>query len=153
LKLIEFTLNGKKRRLEVEEEALLLNVIRDQLNLTGTKYVCGTGECGSCTVLLDDAPVLSCITLAVEANGRSVTTVEGLAEENLSAVQTKLLEQGGVQCGFCTAGFVMVTQALVKENPHPTEAEVREFLKGNLCRCTGYVNVVKGVLAATGQQG
>ena len=146
---IEIAINGRKRQFDVEPNKLLLNLLRDELYLTGTKYGCGIGECGACTVLLDGAPVLACLTLAVDADGRRVDTIEGLAEgDRLDPVQEAFLEEGAVQCGFCTPGFIMTTKALLRENPDPSEEEIREYLKGNLCRCTGYVNIVKAVKRA-----
>jgi len=146
---IEFTLNGRRRQFDIEPNQLLLNLLRDKLYLTGTKYGCGIGECGTCTVLLDGEPVLSCLTLAADVDGREVETIEGLARgDDLDAVQEAYLEEGAVQCGFCTPGFIMTTKALLRENPKPTESEIREYLKGNLCRCTGYVNIVKAVKRA-----
>jgi len=146
---IEITVNGRARRFDVEPNKLLLNLVRDELHLTGTKYGCGIGECGACTVLLDGEAVLSCMVLAVDADGRSVETVEGVADgERLDPIQEAYIEEGAVQCGFCTPGFIMTTKALLKENPDPSEAEIREYLKGNYCRCTGYVNIVKAVQSA-----
>ena len=146
---IEITVNGRKRRFDVEPNKLLLNLVRDELYLTGTKYGCGIGECGACTVLLDGEAVLSCMVLAVDADGRSVETVEGVADgERLDPIQEAFIEEGAIQCGFCTPGFIMTTKALLKENPNPSEAEIREYLKGNYCRCTGYVNIVKAVQSA-----
>jgi carbon-monoxide dehydrogenase small subunit len=145
---IRLSLNGRERRFEIEDNALLLNVIREEAELTGTKYACGVGECGACTVLLDGEPVLSCLILAADADGRKVTTIEGIAAEGLADTQESLLEEGGVQCGFCTPGIVLVSEALLRENRAPTESEIRETLKGNLCRCTGYTNIVKGIKAA-----
>jgi carbon-monoxide dehydrogenase small subunit len=145
---IRLSLNGRERRFEIEDNALLLNVIREEAELTGTKYACGVGECGACTVLLDGEPVLSCLILAADADGRKVTTIEGIAVEGLADTQESLLEEGGVQCGFCTPGIVLVSEALLRENRAPTESEIRETLKGNLCRCTGYTNIVKGIKAA-----
>jgi carbon-monoxide dehydrogenase small subunit len=146
---IEFTVNGRKRQFDVEPNTLLLNLLREDLSLTGTKYGCGIGECGSCTVLVDGEPVPSCLTLAVEVDGREVVTIEGIAKGgNLSAVQEAFLEEGAIQCGYCTPGFVIASEALLRENPHPSEEEIREYLKGNLCRCTGYVNIVKAVKKA-----
>jgi len=146
---IEITVNGRARRFDVEPNKLLLNLVRDELHLTGTKYGCGIGECGACTVLLDGEAVLSCMVLAVDADGRSVETVEGVADgERLDPIQEAFIEEGAVQCGFCTPGFIMTTKALLKENPDPSEAEIREYLKGNYCRCTGYVNIVKAVQSA-----
>lgn len=146
---IEFTLNGRKRKLDVEPNQLLLNLLRDELGLTGTKYGCGIGTCGACTVLLEGEPVLSCLTLAVEVDGKTVETIEGLAEGgSLDQVQEAFIETGAIQCGFCTPGFIITAKALLKENPEPTEGEIREYLKGNLCRCTGYINIVKAVKLA-----
>ena len=146
---IEITINGRKRRFDVEPNKLLLNLVRDDLHLTGTKYGCGIGECGACTVHLDGEAVLSCMVLAVDADGRTVDTIEGVADVNkLDPVQEAYIEEGAIQCGFCTPGFVMTTKALLAENPDPSEAEIREYLKGNMCRCTGYVNIVKAVQSA-----
>jgi aerobic-type carbon monoxide dehydrogenase small subunit (CoxS/CutS family) len=146
---IEITVNGRARRFDVEPNKLLLNLVRDELHLTGTKYGCGIGECGACTVLLDGEAVLACMVLAVDADGRSVETVEGVADgDRLDPIQEAYIEEGAVQCGFCTPGFIMTTKALLKENPDPSEAEIREYLKGNYCRCTGYVNIVKAVQSA-----
>jgi carbon-monoxide dehydrogenase small subunit len=147
---IEIIVNGRKKRFNVEPNVLLLNLLRDEMHLTGTKYGCGIGECGACTVHLDGDPVLSCLTLAVDANGKRVDSIEGLSElGRLDPIQEAFLEDGAVQCGFCTPGFIMTTKALLKENPKPTEDEIREYLKGNLCRCTGYVNIVKAVQSAS----
>ena len=146
---IEITINGRKRRFDVEPNRLLLNLVRDDLHLTGTKYGCGIGECGACTVHLDGEAVLSCMVLAVDADGRSVDTIEGVADVNkLDSIQEAYIEEGAIQCGFCTPGFIMTTKALLAENPNPSEAEIREYLKGNYCRCTGYVNIVRAVQSA-----
>lgn len=146
---VEFTLNGMRRRFDVEPNQLLLNLLRENLYMTGTKYGCGIGECGACTVLVDGEPVLSCLTLVADVDGRNVETIEGLAEgDDLDVIQQAYLEEGAVQCGFCTPGFIMTTKALLKENPNPTEEEIREYLKGNYCRCTGYVNIIKAVKKA-----
>jgi aerobic-type carbon monoxide dehydrogenase small subunit (CoxS/CutS family) len=146
---VEFNLNGRRRRVDVEPNQLLLNLLREELGLTGTKYGCGIGVCGACTVLLDGEPVLSCLTLAVEVDGREVETIEGLGKgEGLDPLQEAFMEAGAIQCGFCTPGFIMTAKALLRENPEPTEREIREYLKGNLCRCTGYVNIVKAVKLA-----
>jgi len=146
---IELTINGKRRRFDVEANKLLLNLIRDEMYLTGTKYGCGIGECGACTVHLNGEAVLSCMVLAVDADGGCVDTIEGVADGGqLDPIQAAYLEEGAVQCGFCTPGFIMSTKALLRENPEPTEDEIREYLKGNLCRCTGYVNIVKAVQSA-----
>jgi len=146
---IEITVNGRKRRFDVEPNKLLLNLVRDELYLTGTKYGCGIGECGACTVLLDGEAVQACMVLAVDADGRCVETIEGVADgDKLDPIQEAYIEEGAIQCGFCTPGFIMTTKALLKENPDPSEAEIREYLKGNYCRCTGYVNIIKAVQSA-----
>ena len=146
---IEITINGRLRRFDVEPNKLLLNLVRDDLYLTGTKYGCGIGECGACTVHLDGEAVLACMVLAVDADGMKVDTVEGVADGNrLDPVQEAYIEEGAIQCGFCTPGFIMTTKALLAENPDPSEAEIREYLKGNYCRCTGYVNIVRAVQSA-----
>jgi carbon-monoxide dehydrogenase small subunit len=146
---IEITVNGAKRVFDVEPQTLLLNLLRDEMDLTGTKYGCGIGECGACTVLLDGDAVLACMVLAVDADDRRVDTIEGLAEGGkLHPIQEAYLDEGAVQCGYCTPGFIMATKALLDENPEPTEREIREYLNGNICRCTGYVNIVKAVQAA-----
>jgi len=146
---IEITINGRKRQFDVEPNKLLLNLVRDELYLTGTKYGCGIGECGACTVHLDGEAVLACMVLAVDADGRSVTTIEGVADGGkLDPVQEAYIEEGAIQCGFCTPGFIMSTKALLKENPDPSEKEIREYLKGNYCRCTGYVNIINAAQSA-----
>jgi aerobic-type carbon monoxide dehydrogenase small subunit (CoxS/CutS family) len=146
---ITITVNGKPRSFDVEPNTLLLNLIRENMLLTGAKYGCGVGECGACTVLLDGESVLACMILAVDADRRNVETVESLGEyDHLHPIQEAYLEEGAVQCGFCTPGFVMSTKALLSEKPQPTETEIREYLKGNMCRCTGYVNIVKAVQSA-----
>jgi len=151
---IQLTVNGAKRGFDVEPNTLLLNLIRDEMSLTGTKYGCGIGECGACTVLMDGEAVLACMILAVDADGRRVDTIEGLAEgSEPHPIQQAYLDEGAVQCGYCTPGFIMSTKALLDENPAPTEAEIREYLNGNLCRCTGYVNIVKAVQRAAEAMG
>ncbi|MHB8766997.1 MAG: (2Fe-2S)-binding protein, partial [Deferrisomatales bacterium] len=130
-------------------QATLLEVLREQLGFTGTKEGCGTGECGACTVLLDGAPILSCLTLAAECEGQAVVTVEGLAPEGrLTPVQEAFVEAGAVQCGFCTPGMVQSTTALLRQNPRPTLHEIQKALEGNLCRCTGYNKIVDAVQRA-----
>jgi len=143
---IEFTINGKKRRISVRPNDLLINVIRDDLYLTGSKYGCGIGECGACTVLLDGEPILSCLTLAVTIDGKEITTIEGLARgDELHPMQKAFLKNGAVQCGFCTPGMILTATALLRENPNATEDEIRDYMRGNLCRCTGYVQIIKAV--------
>ena len=143
------TINGRKREFDIPPSTLLLNLLRDDLGLTGAKYGCGIGECGACTVHVDGEPVLGCMTLAVDCDGKSVETIEGLSDgKELHPIQQAYLDEGAVQCGFCTPGFIMTTKALLEENPDPSETEIRNYLKGNLCRCTGYVNIVKAVQKA-----
>jgi carbon-monoxide dehydrogenase small subunit len=145
---IDLIVNGDPYTVVVKANALLVNVLRDQLGLTGTKKGCELGDCGSCTVLLDGKPVDSCLVLALETDGHMITTIEGVAQSSqLDAVQQGFVDNGAVQCGFCTPGMILSAKALLKANPHPTEREVRDAIAGNLCRCTGYVNIVKAVLA------
>jgi carbon-monoxide dehydrogenase small subunit len=150
-KQIELIVNGEKRELLVKPNDLLINVLRDQLGLTGTKYGCGIGECGSCTVLLDGEPVLSCLTLAIGLDGSEVLTIEGIAQKDgtLHPIQESFLRNGAVQCGFCTPGMVIMGKAFLDENPHPKEKEIREYIRGNLCRCTGYTQIVKAIQDCT----
>jgi carbon-monoxide dehydrogenase small subunit len=151
--LIVLTVNGDKHTLVVKANAMLSNVLRTDLKLTGTKKGCELGDCGSCTVLLDGQPVNSCITLALEADGREIITVEGVAEHGeLDKIQESFLDHSAVQCGYCTPGMVLSAKALLTKNPHPTETEIREAIAGNLCRCTGYVNIVKAIQAVAGQE-
>jgi aerobic carbon-monoxide dehydrogenase small subunit len=157
---ITLSVNGEERSSEVEPRRLLVHHLRDDLGLTGTNVGCDTSSCGACTVLLDGESVKSCTVLAVQADGREITTIEGLAATAAGAgdgaadgtafhpMQRAFHEQHGLQCGFCTPGMVMAAVSLLQENPHPSEDEVREGLEGNLCRCTGYHNIVKAVLAA-----
>jgi aerobic-type carbon monoxide dehydrogenase small subunit (CoxS/CutS family) len=150
---ITLTINGALRRLQVADNDLLLNVLRDDLELTGTKYGCGIGECSACTVLMDGKPVLACLVLAAAADGSAIRTVEGLAaaDGTLDPLQEAFLNYAALQCGFCTPGMLMTAKSLLEENPHPTEADVRDQLRGNLCRCTGYAAIVRAVLAAAEQ--
>ena len=146
---IEVTVNGRSRSVEVLAHHTLLEVLRDDLGLTGTKECCLVGECGACTVLVDDVSVDSCLMFAVEADGRAVTTVEGLASgERLHPVQAAFLETGAVQCGFCIPGQIVSAAALLAEVPHPTRAEIEEGLAGNLCRCAGYEQIIEAVQRA-----
>ena len=143
------TVNGTAYPLDIEPDRSLLSVLRTEIGLTGSKEGCDDSECGACMVLLDGQPVNSCSFLALQAEGREVTTVEGLAAGGeLHPLQRAFLEEGGVQCGFCTPGMLISATALLRENPSPTEDEVRIALSGNLCRCTGYQNIVKSVLWA-----
>lgn len=146
---IELQVNGQLRRCQVEPEARLLDALREGLRLTGTKEGCGNGECGACTVVVDGRAVNSCLMLAVEAVGCEIETIEGLATaDGLHPLQTAFMEHGGLQCGICTPGMLMSAKALLNENPHPTEDEIRHQLSGNLCRCTGYQKIIEAVQAA-----
>jgi len=146
---LKFLVNHKSIEIEIEPHLTLLEVLRDHLALIGTKEGCGTGDCGACTVLIDSEPVCSCLMLAVEAEGQEVTTVEGLAtEQALHPVQQVFIDNGGLQCGFCTPGFLLSSVALLARNPQPTEHEIRQALAGNLCRCTGYDKIVRAVQSA-----
>jgi aerobic-type carbon monoxide dehydrogenase small subunit (CoxS/CutS family) len=146
---VRCTLNGRPARASVAPHTALLELLREGFGLTGAKLACGEGECGACAVLLDGEPVLGCLTPAADADGRQVTTVEGLRDgSTLSRLQQAFLQEGAVQCGFCTPGMLVAATALLREHPRPTEEQVRRGLEGNLCRCTGYVAVVEAVCAA-----
>jgi len=143
---ISLQLNGESHTREVESRLLLVHFIREELNLTGTHIGCDTTSCGACTVLMNGRPVKSCTVFAVQADGAQITTVEGLAQNgNLHPIQEGFMEKHGLQCGYCTPGMMMTSVALLKDNPSPTEEEIRWGISGNLCRCTGYVNIVKAV--------
>ena len=149
MSLIAVTVNGERHEAEVEPRQLLVYFLREQLGLTGTNVGCDTSSCGSCTVLLDGESVKSCTVLAVQADGTEVTTIEGLATAGeLHPVQRAFHESHALQCGYCTPGMVMATVSLLQEQPNPSEEEIRQALEGNLCRCTGYHNIVKAVQAA-----
>jgi carbon-monoxide dehydrogenase small subunit len=142
-------LNGQERTAQVKANLTLLEMLRDELGFTGTKVGCETGDCGACTVLIDGEPVNSCLVLAVEADGRAITTIEGLEREGrLDDVQQAFIKHNAVQCGYCTPGMILAGRALLDRNPNPTEDDVREAISGNLCRCTGYVNIVKAIMLA-----
>ena len=146
---ISFTINGDAQEILIEPHWTLLETVRDTLHLTGTKEGCSNGNCGACTVLIDGRTANSCLTLAGEADGREVTTVEGIARAGkLNAVQEAFIEKGALQCGFCTPGFIVSTTALLRQNPDPSEGEIRLGLAGNLCRCTGYDKIVGAVETA-----
>jgi carbon-monoxide dehydrogenase small subunit len=148
--LLSMTVNGDPVDVAVTPSATLLEVLRDQLGLYGVKEGCSEGVCGACTVLMDDRPVRSCITLALEAEGASVTTIEGVAEDGqLHPVQDAFIENGAVQCGFCTPGMILSSKALLDRNSEPTEDEIKEALAGNFCRCTGYTKILKAAQAAS----
>lgn len=151
---IVVTVNGSEEHLVVPSNMTLLRMLRETLALTGTKNGCEAGECGACTVLLDGEPVNSCMVLAVEVDGREVTTVEGLAQEGkLSALQQAFIDHNAVQCGFCTPGMLIASHALLERNPHPSEEEIKAALVGNLCRCTGYVRILDAVKDAADGKG
>jgi aerobic-type carbon monoxide dehydrogenase small subunit (CoxS/CutS family) len=149
-RLIRFTLNGREVSAEVESHRMLLEMLRDHFQLTGAKDGCGQGECGACTVLVDGLSILSCLYPAFEVEGKSVTTIEGLVGEGneLHPIQRAFVEHGGIQCGFCTPGMIMSAKALLDENPDPTEEEINRGIAGNLCRCTGYVQIVDSIREA-----
>ncbi len=149
-RLIQLRVNGELYEVAVHPHWTLLEVLREELDLTGAKKGCDAGDCGGCTVILDGKPVVSCLTLAVEADGRDILTIEGLAQNGqLHPIQNAFVEHGAIQCGFCTPGMIMSAKALLDENPNPTEEEVRQAIAGNLCRCTGYVKIVEAILAAS----
>ncbi len=152
-KTISFVLNGEWTEVEIEPHLTLLKVLRDKLELTGTKEGCGMGECGACTVLIDGKSVNSCIFPALEVEGRNVTTIEGLTDPqgNLHPIQKAFIEHGAIQCGFCTPGMVLSAKALLDENPKPTEEEIRHGIAGNLCRCTGYLQIIEAIKAVSEQ--
>jgi aerobic carbon-monoxide dehydrogenase small subunit len=143
---IQVKINGADRKAEVESRLLLVHLLRETLSMTGTHIGCDTTHCGACTVLLDGVPVKSCTVLAVQADGRAVTTVEGLEQDGkLHAIQEGFWQEHGLQCGFCTPGMMLTSSALLAQNPNPSEGEIRQAISGNLCRCTGYVNIIKSV--------
>lgn len=147
--VITLTVNGDEHVALVKANTTLLDLLREEFDYTGTKKGCELGDCGACTVLLDGEPVNSCIILAVEVDGRSVTTIEGLEKEGkLDVVQEAFINHGAIQCGYCSPGMILSGRALLNRNPNPTEREVREAIAGNLCRCTGYVRIVEAILAA-----
>ncbi len=150
---INMTVNGRAVSAEAEDRTLLVEFLRSGLNLTGTHVGCDTSQCGACLVHVNGEAVKSCTMLAAEAEGAEVTTIEGMAnaDGSLSTIQAAFQEHHGLQCGFCTPGMVMSAAALLKDNPKPSEAEVRDYLEGNICRCTGYHNIVKAIMAASGQ--
>jgi carbon-monoxide dehydrogenase small subunit len=152
-RIVSFVLNGEPVEVEVEPHLTLLQLLRDKLELTGTKEGCGMGECGACTVLLDGRSVNSCIFPVMEVDGKNVITIEGLtdAQGELHPIQRAFIEYGAIQCGFCTPGMVLSAKALLDENPKPTDTEIRTGIAGNLCRCTGYLQIVQAIKAASGQ--
>jgi carbon-monoxide dehydrogenase small subunit len=150
---VTMTINGKEVSADVEGRTLLSSFLRDDLRLTGTHIGCDTSQCGACVVHVNGKAVKSCTMFAIEAQGAEVSTIEGQAnaDGSLNVIQQAFQDHHGLQCGFCTPGMVMTTASLLKENPKPTEAEVRTYLEGNICRCTGYHNIVKAIMAASGQ--
>lgn len=145
---VSFRVNGEPVELDVPPRELLINTLRSRLGLTSVKYGCGIGECGNCTVLVNGEPVLACLTLTVDVDGKEVTTVEGLSGSGLTDVQRAFIEEGAIQCGYCTPSFVIMAEYLLREVPNPTLSDVREYLKGVLCRCTGYINIFRAFLKA-----
>ncbi len=146
---LSFTVNGRSYEIEVEPHEILLDVIRDRLGLTGVKRSCDVQVCGACTLLLDGRPVSACTTLAFEARGREVLTIEGLAENGkLHPLQEAFIQYGGFQCGFCTPGMILAAKVLLDDNPSPTEEQIKHFMHGNICRCTGYKKIIESIVAA-----
>jgi aerobic-type carbon monoxide dehydrogenase small subunit (CoxS/CutS family) len=146
---LTFEVNSRQVTVEIEAGELLVDVLRDRLGLTGTKIGCNEGECGACTVLMDGQPVLSCLVPALRAQGRAITTIEGLSDgKTLHPLQQAFVEHGAVQCGYCTPGFILSAKALLDLNSHPTRDEIKEAIAGNLCRCTGYVKIIEAIEAA-----
>ena len=154
-KKIKLKVNGRNYSIPVKPTDTLVDVLREGLGLTGTKKSCGLGDCGACTVLMDGKAINSCLTLAMDAQGREITTIEGLEREDgtLDPLQEAFIENGAIQCGFCTPGMILSAKALLDEIPNPTEEEVRQGLSGNLCRCTGYAKIIRAVLDASGKKG
>jgi carbon-monoxide dehydrogenase small subunit len=151
--LIELRVNGDPYEIAIEPRRTLLEVLRENVGLTGTKEGCDMGACGSCTVLLDNKAVLSCLTLAVEAQGKEIITIEGLAQNGkLHPLQEAFVNHGAIQCGFCTPGMILSAKALLDGNPHPNKEEIKEAIAGNLCRCTGYVKIVEAIMAVSSNQ-
>jgi carbon-monoxide dehydrogenase small subunit len=146
--LLSCEINGEPITIAVSPAKRLLSILRDDLNLTGTKRSCEIGRCGACTVLVDGAPVNACLAMAYQCSGKQITTIEGLSQDGLHVVQKAFLEEGGYQCGYCTPGMIMSVKALLDENPAPTQEEIEEALSGNLCRCTGYGGIVRAVQRA-----
>lgn len=145
--LITLKINGEFHEVDVEPNAILLDILRDELGLTGAKRACDFGDCGTCTVLMDGKPILSCLTLALDARGKDIVTVEGMAENgHLHPLQQAFIEHGAIQCGFCTPGVLLSAKALLDHNPLPTDRDIMEAVSGNLCRCTGYKKIVEAIL-------
>lgn len=149
--IIEFTCNGEIKRVDVPADMRAIDLLRDVLGLTGTKEGCGRGECGACTILLDGKPVNSCLLYAPKLSGKKVQTIEGVAKKDgkLSPLQEAFLEEGAVQCGFCTPGMILSSKTLLEKNPHPSDEEIEEAISGNICRCTGYTKIIKAIKSAS----
>jgi carbon-monoxide dehydrogenase small subunit len=151
--LIELNVNDEIHEVLIEPRTTLLQVLREHLDLTGTKKGCDIGECGACTVLIDGKPTVSCLTLAIKVQGKKILTIEGLSKNGrLHPLQQAFIDHFAVQCGFCTPGMILSAKALLDRNPHPTEEEIREAISGNLCRCTGYVKIIEAIMAAANYQ-
>ena len=149
---LTMTVNGRQVTLQIESDELLVDVLRDRLDLIGTKIGCNEGECGACTVIMDGQSVLSCLIPALRAQGREVITIEGLSDGDiLHPLQQAFVEHGAVQCGYCTPGFIMSAKALLDESPHPSREEIKEAIAGNLCRCTGYVKIIEAIESVANQ--
>ena len=151
LKVVKFDINGSTQETAIREYDVLLDVIRENLNLTGTKRGCDMGTCGCCTVLIDGQARLSCLTMALEGVGKKITTIEGLKSPVIHPLQRAFAESGGSQCGFCTQGFIMTAKALLDENPSPSRSDIEEAISGNMCRCTGYIKIVDAIEGAAQQ--
>ncbi len=150
---IHLSINGEEYELQVAPNELLVNVIRETVGMTGTKYACGTGQCGACTVVVDGEPILGCLTLAVTVNGSQITTIEGVANPDgtLDPLQEAFLDTNAIQCGFCTPGMVLVGRDLLQKMPNPSEDQIRHHIKGNICRCTGYNGIVRAIKKTVGK--
>ena len=147
---VTLNVNGEVIEISVEPNELLVDVLRDKLDLTGTKVGCGTGDCGACTVMVNGTAVNACLMLAIEANGKEILTIEGLAKNGqLDPIQQSFVDEGAIQCGFCTPGMVLSAKALLDQNPHPTDEEIRMEIAGNICRCTGYAKIIDAIRLAS----
>jgi len=152
-RILKLNVNGEDLEILVEGHKTLLEVLREDLGLTGTKRGCDLGTCGACTVLIDGKPWLSCLTLAAAVQGKKITTIEGLAGDGkLHPLQSAFIEKGAIQCGFCTPGMILTAKAFLEENPHPSEEETKKAISGNLCRCTGYVKIIEAILSVSGSE-
>jgi carbon-monoxide dehydrogenase small subunit len=147
-----FTLNGNETEVEIQDHWTLLYLLREQLGLLGTKEGCGSGECGACTVVMEDAAINACLYLAAEVDGKAILTIEGLAapDGTLHPIQQAFVEKGGIQCGYCSPGMILAAKALLDENPNPSEEEIKDAIAGNICRCTGYVQIIDAIRSASG---